>query len=166
MVCLKTNYYGDDEYWGAEAQPGQWHRVQHRVVLNTPGVANGILEAWLDGKKVLSDDTYLFRNTANIGINLFYFSTFYGGNDSSWAPSQDQYVFFDNFRISTDSDIPVIGEAVALNNLSLDDDADGAVTSTASSGGGAFNPVLMLLLMLLPATVRGIRQRAGRGTLR
>ena len=157
----QTNYYGDDEYWGAQAQPGQWHRVQHRVVLNTPGVANGILEAWLDGNKVLSDDTYLFRNTANIGINLFYFSTFYGGNDSSWAPSQDQYVFFDNFRISTDSDIPVIGEAVAFDGLSLNDDAGGDGESVASTGGGTFNPALMLLLVLLTATVRVLRQVAG-----
>lgn len=97
----QTNYYGDDLFWGSNGSRGQWHRIQQRVVLNTPGVADGIIETWLDGKKVLSVTDMLYRKTGAIGINLFYFSTFYGGNDPSWAPSSDQTAFFDNFRIST-----------------------------------------------------------------
>lgn len=93
--------YGDDEIWDVKAQPGQWHTIQHRVVLNTPGDANGVIEAWFDGVKVLSSNTMLYRKTADIYINLFYFSTFYGGADQSWAPSSDQYMYYDNFRIAT-----------------------------------------------------------------
>lgn len=98
----QRNYYGDDEFWNVSATPGVWHRVQHRVVLNTPGIKNGILEAWFDGTKVLSLRNLEFRKTNNIGINLFYFSTFFGGNDASWAPSTDQTMDFDNFVLSTD----------------------------------------------------------------
>lgn len=97
----QRNYYGDDEFWNVSATPGVWHRVQHRVVLNTPGQRNGILEAWFDGTKVLSRNNLEFRKTREIGINLFYFSTFFGGNDASWAPSTDQTMHFDNFRLST-----------------------------------------------------------------
>jgi len=93
--------YGDDEYWSASAERGKWHTFQHRIVLNTVGEANGIVEAWFDGVKVLSSNTMLYRKTADIGINLFYFSTFYGGADPSWAPTSDQYIYFDNFRIAT-----------------------------------------------------------------
>ena len=93
--------YGDDEIWDVKAQPGKWHTIQHRVVLNTVGEANGIVEAWFDGVKVLSSNTMLYRKTADIGINLFYFSTFYGGADPSWAPTTDQHMYFDNFRIAT-----------------------------------------------------------------
>ncbi len=100
----QQNFYGDDEYWGVSAVPGQWHRIQHRVVLNTVGQKDGILEAWFDGEKVLSENDFVYRKTAQIGINLFYFSTFFGGNDPSWAPSTDQFVFFDNIRISTKSE--------------------------------------------------------------
>ncbi len=153
----QTNYYGDDEYWGANAEPGQWHRIQHRVVLNTPGVANGILEAWLDGKKVLSEEKFLFRKTADIGVNLFYFSTFYGGNDASWAPSEDQHVFFDNFRIATNSEVagvfndpvvsenPVIGAALPLND-------EAGAAQVKSSGGGATTLLMVLLLSVLRLT--------------
>ena len=98
----QRNFYGDDEFWDVSAIPGRWHRVQHRVVLNTPGQKNGILEAWFDGKRVLSLKNIEYRKTASIGINLFYFSTFFGGNDPSWAPSTDQKITFDNFVISTD----------------------------------------------------------------
>ena len=97
----QRNYYGDDEFWNAAATPGVWHRVEHRVVLNTPGLKNGILEAWLDGTKVLSLNNIEYRKTNTIGINLFYFSTFFGGNDISWAPTTDQTMNFDNFVMST-----------------------------------------------------------------
>lgn len=97
----QANFYGDDEHWNVSATPGIWHRIQHRVVLNTVGQQNGILEAWLDGTKVLSSNTLEYRKTDTIGINLFYFSTFFGGNDVSWAPSTDQRIFYDNFTIST-----------------------------------------------------------------
>jgi len=69
--------------------------------MNTVGQNNGILEAWFDGEKVLSVNNFIYRKTDTIGINLFYFSTFFGGNDSSWAPSTDQQILFDNFAIST-----------------------------------------------------------------
>lgn len=99
----QRNYYGDDEYWNVAATPGVWHSVQHRIVLNTPGQKNGILEAWFDGRKVLSLSDIEYRKTNTIGINLFYFSTFFGGNDISWAPATDQTMHFDNFAISTET---------------------------------------------------------------
>ena len=93
--------YGDDEIWDVKPVRGQWHTIQHRIVMNTVGEANGVVEAWFDGVKVLSSTNMLYRKTADIGINLFYFSTFYGGADPSWAPGSDQYMYYDNFRIAT-----------------------------------------------------------------
>ena len=116
--------YGDDEYWSAKAERGKWHTFQHRIVLNTVGEANGIVEAWLDGVKVLSSNTMLYRKTADIGINLFYFSTFYGGADPSWAPTTDQYIYFDNFRIAT-TPLP-------------DTEAEVSVAESAATGAGEF----------------------------
>ncbi|OED42536.1 hypothetical protein AB833_05865 [Chromatiales bacterium (ex Bugula neritina AB1)] len=97
----QKNYYGDDEHWNVHATPERWHRIQQRVVLNSVGRKNGILEAWFDGKKVLSIDNFEYRKIESVGINLFYFSTFFGGNDPTWAPTADQTIRFDNFAIST-----------------------------------------------------------------
>ena len=98
----QRNFFADDEFWNVRALRGVWHRVEHRIVLNTPGQRNGIIEAWFDGQRVLSLDNLEYRKDRSIGINLFYFSTFFGGNDPSWAPSSDQTMNFDNFVISTD----------------------------------------------------------------
>ena len=98
----QQNFWADSLLWNVRAQRGKWHRVEHRVVLNTVGARDGILEAWLDGTKVLSNTQLEYRKTESVGINLFYFSTFFGGNDPSWAPKTDQILYFDNFVISTE----------------------------------------------------------------
>ncbi len=119
--------YGDDEVWDVKPQRGQWHTIQHRVVLNTVGDANGIIEGWFDGVKVLSSDTMLYRKTEDIYINLFYFSTFYGGADQSWAPTSDQYMYYDNFRIAT-TPLPV-SPAAKINQAVEDTQTKQAVQS-------------------------------------
>ena len=98
----QQNFYADSLLWNVRAQRGSWHRIQHRVVLNTVGASDGIIEAWLDGQRVLSNNRMEYRKTESVGINLFYFSTFFGGNDPSWAPQTDQILYFDNFIISTE----------------------------------------------------------------
>jgi hypothetical protein len=101
----KSNY-GDDLAWNAGGAksfvPGQWHTVEHRVKLNTEGQANGIIEAWLDGVQVLSrEDLRIRKDAAAFGIDALYFSTFFGGNDASWAPTKDETVEYDDFVVAT-----------------------------------------------------------------
>ena len=162
--------YGDDEYWTASAERGKWHSFQHRIVLNTVGEANGIVEAWFDGVKVLSSNTMLYRKTADIGINLFYFSTFYGGADPSWAPTSDQYIYFDNFRIATtplpEIAVVISAEAIPAENFEsvslaaieesqeagvniLSKQPELAAANTIESGGGVFYPWIAGLFILL-----------------
>ncbi len=90
---------GQDVY----AVPGQWHTIQLRVKLNDPGIPNGEVEAWFDGKAVSLVTGFLFRDGSDKGreirINEMYFNTFHGGNDSHDAPPQTQYSFFDDFRL-------------------------------------------------------------------
>ncbi len=144
--------YGDDELWNVKAERGKWHSFQHRIVLNSVGEANGIVEAWFDGVKVLSANNMLYRKTADIGINLFYFSTFYGGADASWAPSSDQYIYFDNFRIAT---TPLTETAI---KKAIPQGVDEPLLSAATeSGGGVFYGwILGLLILFRRISVRAI----------
>jgi len=41
----------------------------------------------------------MYRKTDSFAIDSFLFNTFYGGDDSSWAPDSDMYIYFDNFEI-------------------------------------------------------------------
>ena len=98
--------FGDDFIWSvhdapAAFIPGTWHHVVHHVVMNTEGLRNGVLEAWFDGSLALKHNNVRYRaKGANFAIDAFYFSTFFGGDGPEWAPSSDQYIYFDDIVIS------------------------------------------------------------------
>ena len=81
--------------------PEKWQTVEHRLVMNTPGENNGIMQAWLDGELVLDVKDFLFREAAStFAIDALYFSTFFGGGDAEWAPQTSQITDFDDLVVS------------------------------------------------------------------
>jgi hypothetical protein len=102
----QTTTYGVDRPYllaGAPARfsPGAWHRVEHRVVMNTPGRADGILQAWIDGRPALDERDRVWRLDDSVHVDALYFSTFFGGNDPSWGAAKDETIDFDDFVVST-----------------------------------------------------------------
>ncbi|MGF1723052.1 hypothetical protein L4D20_23935 [Vibrio kyushuensis] len=108
----QTGRFGEDLDWnhgGADRffTPGKWHCVETYIKMNTvsgTGEANsnadGIVRSWLDGELALDKTDMRFRYTDAFNIDGFYFSTFFGGGDASWAPVKDETVMFDNFVIN------------------------------------------------------------------
>jgi len=97
--------YGEDIDWDYGGVPhyfvlGQWHCVETYIRLNTPGFRDGVLRSWLDGDLACQRTNIRYRDIASIKIDSFYFSTFHGGDDPSWAPSTDVYCVFDNFVVA------------------------------------------------------------------
>ncbi|HEY9649617.1 MAG TPA: hypothetical protein V6C95_03065, partial [Coleofasciculaceae cyanobacterium] len=80
-------------------QPGRWYRLEQEVRLNQPGQNNGQIRVWLDGQEVLEQQGLTFRSIDQLKINGIFFSTFFGGNDTSWATPKDVYVDFANFSV-------------------------------------------------------------------
>jgi hypothetical protein len=97
--------FGQDFRWNLAGQrvfaPGAWHRVMHRVVMNRPGQRDGVVQGWFDGQLALDRRDIRFRDVDTFAIDAFYFSTFFGGSDPSWAPSKDERVDFDRFVVGT-----------------------------------------------------------------
>jgi hypothetical protein len=91
-IVLVTN--GSDVYF----QPGQWHKITERVKINTGGNYDGEVQLWIDGEEALLRTGLRFVTDGSL-IDIFYFSTFHGGADSSWAPSVDCHIWFDDIRI-------------------------------------------------------------------
>lgn len=79
---------------------GIWERITLLVSLNDVGINNGVIKVWLNDKKVIEVDDLLFRASSNLKINGVLFSTFYGGNNASFAPVLDQYIDFSNIVVS------------------------------------------------------------------
>ncbi len=97
--------FGDNFYWDeVETQlfpAAEWVQVEHRIVMNTIGNKNGILQGWYNGKLALDKRDMRFRHVDSFAIDGFYFSTFYGGSSDSWAPNRDETIDFDDFIFST-----------------------------------------------------------------
>ena len=99
--------WGDDLPWkpgflsSYSFEPGKWYTVEHHIKMNTPGKSDGLIEGWLNGQLALRETDFLFRDIPSLGIDAFYFSTFFGGQGPQWAPTKDEYIYFDNFVIST-----------------------------------------------------------------
>ena len=103
----KKNRCGDDFSYVSDGRnfvfvPGKWQSIEHRIVMNTPGQRDGILQAWVDGALVLDENQFYYRAPgATFAIDALYFSTFFGGSDSTWAPATDQTVDYDDFIVSS-----------------------------------------------------------------
>ncbi len=81
--------------------PGVWHDVVQELQLNTPGLSDGFVRLWFDGRLVGEEKGLLIRSVDSLKINGLFLDFFFGGNDDSWAPKQDTYVDFSSFRIRT-----------------------------------------------------------------
>src|SRR5690606_35165672 len=80
----QVSIWGDDMDYDLDGpvrfEPGRWYRVQHHLVLNTPGnpgARDGQVQGFLDGKLCLDRRNLRFRDSASLFIDQFYFSTFF-----------------------------------------------------------------------------------------
>ena len=93
-----TTGYGNE--WGKGnftwLADGQWHQVIEQVHLNTLGKSDGWVTLSYNGKQVI-DQTGLTITTTDTKIGGLFFSTFYGGNDSTWAPTADEHIDYMKF---------------------------------------------------------------------
>lgn len=103
----KPGKYGQDFDlkwpWGQNVffERGKWHRIVERVKINSAGNRyDGEVEIWIDGKQVLNKRDIRFVTNGD-PIDHFYMSSFHGGHDSSWAPKETCWIWFDDLRISS-----------------------------------------------------------------
>ena len=92
--------YGEDLEWDRVFPTGQWVTVEHRIVINTPGQRDGVVQAWYNGVLAFDRRNIRFRDIPDFAVDGFYFSTFFGGSGDAWAPSRDEYIDFDDFVFS------------------------------------------------------------------
>ncbi len=79
---------------------GTWICVEQAVHLNTPGRSNGTITVWVNGHQVLNATGLEFRTTSNLKIAGLFFSSFFGGDDPTWATPRAQYADFAGFTVS------------------------------------------------------------------
>lgn len=91
-----THGYGQDlgGQWQWQGD-GRWHMVEQRVNRST-----GDITVWYDGSQVLNEPGVL-GGASGVPFSGIFFSTFFGGHDTSWGPSQSEYADFAGFAVGT-----------------------------------------------------------------
>ncbi|KNC87658.1 hypothetical protein SARC_00229 [Sphaeroforma arctica JP610] len=80
-------------------QRGSWSHVKQTVRLNTVGSNDGQIKLWVNGNLVMSE-TIVLRSTDSVTHLGMFYSVFYGGSGSSYAPKTDQSLQFKNFKLT------------------------------------------------------------------
>ncbi|WVQ95107.1 hypothetical protein IAU59_002201 [Kwoniella sp. CBS 9459] len=106
---------------------GQWQTIQLLVVLNEVGTANGIVELWYNGVPALTFQNLVLRTSSTLSsVGGLFFSTFFGGDDDSWASPTDQFVYYRNFQLFA---------GAGASNLTGDKAESGALALAGVPGG-------------------------------
>lgn len=99
MIC--NSDYGvsiDRGSYGFET--GHWSRITILVQLNNDTVvANGNIVLYFNDVQALSQQNLYFRTVNDFAIGGLYFSTFFGGDDSSWATPQTVHTYYRNIQM-------------------------------------------------------------------
>ncbi|MGE7438904.1 polysaccharide lyase [Kitasatospora sp. NPDC001175] len=74
---------------------GNWHSIEQSVNRST-----GDVTVWYDGKQVFAARKAA-TGIGSIPFGGVFFSTFYGGHDTSWGPKTTQHAYFADFSLAT-----------------------------------------------------------------
>ena len=90
--------YGDFWQWpGALLQRNRWYCIEQHLRLNKPGVNDGLLRVWVDGRQVIEKAKIRLRNTPDLRIETVWFNVYHGGTEVS---PQDQHLYIDNVVVA------------------------------------------------------------------
>lgn len=94
--------YGANWVWSrgyrGYLETNRWYAIEQFCRLNTPGEADGILRAWVDGRLAFEKTDIRFRLTEELRIEQIWMNLYHGGTTPS---PYDQHIFIDNVVIAT-----------------------------------------------------------------
>ena len=78
---------------------GEWINIGLGIKMNTPGENDGEIIGFINDKPLLTESGVRFRDTYDLSIDHLLFSSFFGGNDLSYAPEEDSCLLFKDFIV-------------------------------------------------------------------
>ncbi|MDD2797801.1 MAG: T9SS type A sorting domain-containing protein [Bacteroidales bacterium] len=115
----QSSSFGDNIPTNQVFEKDRWYRMTQEIIVNDENMNNAVIRVWMNGRLVIEKTNFRLRIAPNGLIDSFYFSTFFGGNDASWAPSVDCKTYFDDIVVSTDAPtyLKELKGATGLTNL-------------------------------------------------
>ncbi|MEK6772332.1 MAG: hypothetical protein AABY64_00195 [Bdellovibrionota bacterium] len=103
QICwgIKTKAYDQRLFsWDPNAHLGEWHWYEGRVKVNTPGLADGVMQIWIDDKPYLNYTNIPFRDVGdNRGFGAIQHTGEWGGGGGTIPKTG--YWWIDHTVIST-----------------------------------------------------------------
>ncbi|KAI0344842.1 hypothetical protein BDW22DRAFT_1412531 [Trametopsis cervina] len=107
QLCSQSGFKCNDDGFGTSIgrgdftfTPGKWSRITMLLRLNDPlNTASGQISIYFNNVKAVDQKTLQIRTSDVINIGGLYFSTFFGGSDSSWATPQTVHTYFRNIQL-------------------------------------------------------------------
>jgi len=101
----KYGLFGDTWFWNTDSVDttpyaivsGQWYNLSVRVVRNTIGQHNGILEYFVDGVKKFGRYNIEWVADPSLYWTHLYISAFFGGSTIDWATTRNEEIDTDNY---------------------------------------------------------------------
>lgn len=78
---------------------GRWVKIGLQLKMNELGKNDGTIKCFVNDDLCLNAEEIIFRTSSKLKIDHLLFSTFFGGADSSYAPSKDCYLLFKDFKV-------------------------------------------------------------------
>ncbi|MBL8445223.1 MAG: hypothetical protein JNK52_14330 [Zoogloeaceae bacterium] len=93
--------YGDPVGWNlgptGMLQKNRWYSIEQHVKLNTPGAADGVLRAWIDGRLAYERTDLRYRSVPDLRIESVWMNVYHGG--IAKAPA-DLTLYIDNLVVA------------------------------------------------------------------
>ncbi|KAG6874478.1 hypothetical protein C0995_010388 [Termitomyces sp. Mi166 len=90
--------------FGISLQRGAFGFVSGQITLlvrlnDPPNVANGNVQLYYNDLKAIDQQNLQIRSNSSVTANGLYFSTFFGGSDSSWETPTTTHTYYRNIRL-------------------------------------------------------------------
>lgn len=98
----QNSEYGDSVYWTTNdaglVKSGVWYEITMHAKMNTPGEADGVLEAWVDRTKAYAGTDWRFRpaDRNDVNVGAWWHVAYFGGG---WSSPKDQSLYTDELSI-------------------------------------------------------------------
>ena len=93
--------YGDNHLWQNDylgyLQKNRWYCVEQYLKLNTPGIQDGIMKTWIDGRLAWEKYDWRWRTVPALKIEEIWMNVYHGGGATV---EQDVHLFVDNVVIA------------------------------------------------------------------
>jgi hypothetical protein len=95
--------YGDVDLWlqgcAGLLDKNRWYAVETYVKLNTPGMNDGILRGWVDGRLAYERTNWRWRDVDTLKVEQIWMNFYHGGTA---VPPTDLHAYIDNVVIATE----------------------------------------------------------------